>query len=112
MGWVCLGDAIFIFPINTKSQLHKIMITQSKYLLMPAFFLATTPAFAATYRTRANETEFAVVGDAGNAADTGGTVGRGAVDYTYSIGKHEVTNAQYVNFLNAVGTSSVTADSH
>ncbi|MDR1279232.1 MAG: formylglycine-generating enzyme family protein [Opitutaceae bacterium] len=46
------------------------------------------------------------VGDAGNAADpaTGGNYG--AVGYDYHIGTYEVTNAQYVAFLNAVARES------
>jgi sulfatase modifying factor 1 len=40
------------------------------------------------------------VGHAGNAADP--TTGFGAVAYDYQIGKYEVTNAQYTEFLNAV----------
>ena len=39
------------------------------------------------------------VGNLGNVADD---TGHGAVDYEYNIGKHEVTNAQYAEFLNAV----------
>jgi len=39
------------------------------------------------------------VGDAGNKADT---TGYGAVAYTYKIGKYEVTNSEYSEFLNAV----------
>lgn len=39
------------------------------------------------------------VGNPGNAADS--TTGCGAVAYKYRIGKTEVTNAQYVEFLNA-----------
>ena len=39
------------------------------------------------------------VGNPGNAADS---TGCGAVSYEYSIGKYEVTNAQYAEFLNAV----------
>jgi sulfatase modifying factor 1 len=38
------------------------------------------------------------VGDVGNAADS---TGYGAVNYQYSIGRYEVTNAQYAAFLNA-----------
>jgi len=38
------------------------------------------------------------VGDVGNVADS---TGYGAVNYQYSIGRYEVTNAQYVSFLNA-----------
>jgi formylglycine-generating enzyme len=47
------------------------------------------------------------VGDPGNAPDsvvmvTDGTTGYGSVAYNYRIGTTEVTNAQYVEFLNAV----------
>ena len=46
------------------------------------------------------------VGDAGNAADTGGTVGAGSVAYDYYIGTTEVTAGQYAAFLNAVASTS------
>ncbi len=42
------------------------------------------------------------IGYAGNAADS---TGYGAVGYTYNIGTHEVTNAQYTAFLNAVAAT-------
>ena len=46
---------------------------------------------------------WATVGDPGNLADTRyATPGYGAVDYTYNIGKFEVTAGQYTAFLNAV----------
>ncbi len=41
------------------------------------------------------------VGNPGNADDTEGD-GYGGVDYTYNIGKFEVTAGQYTDFLNAV----------
>ncbi|MGA2059140.1 MAG: SUMF1/EgtB/PvdO family nonheme iron enzyme [Thermoguttaceae bacterium] len=44
------------------------------------------------------------VGDAGNAANTRG--GGGAVAYNYNIGKYDVTNAQYCEFLNAKASHS------
>lgn len=46
--------------------------------------------------------ETVAVGDAGNSADYRKTYGYayGSVDYDYSIGKYEVTNAQYCDFLN------------
>ena len=47
------------------------------------------------------------VGNAGNAADT---TGYGAVAYAYQIGKHEVTNAQYAAFLNAVDSEGANAN--
>jgi hypothetical protein len=42
--------------------------------------------------------DWVTVGHAGNTADT---TGYGAVSYEYQIGKYEVTNAQYAEFLNA-----------
>jgi len=45
--------------------------------------------------------ETVAVGDPGNADDTHGT-GYGGVADVYNIGRHEVTNAQYSVFLNAV----------
>ncbi len=57
------------------------------------------PASAVTF-------EWVTVGDPGNACDPQG-VGRcfGAVDSIYRIATHEVTNAQYVEFLNAKAAS-------
>ena len=48
--------------------------------------------------------DYVTVGNAGKAADTRvgtGSLGYGAVGYAYQIGKYEVTNSQYVDFLNA-----------
>jgi formylglycine-generating enzyme required for sulfatase activity len=57
------------------------------------YFIALLPGGAAV------SIEYATIGDAGNDADT---TSYGAVAYEYRIGKYEVTNAQYANFLNAV----------
>ena len=46
--------------------------------------------------------DWVTVGDPGNVADT---TGYGSVPYTYLIGKYEVTNAQYAEFLNAVAAT-------
>jgi formylglycine-generating enzyme required for sulfatase activity len=61
-------------------------------LLAIAVLLATFPAAAL-------DLELVRVGHAGNPADD---TGRGAVPYEYWIGRTEVTNEQYVEFLNAV----------
>ena len=44
------------------------------------------------------------VGNAGNAADP--LTGYGSVGYAYNIGKYEVTNSQYAEFLHAKGGSN------
>ncbi len=58
--------------------------------------------------------DWATVGNPGNAPDTlvmtkgpapDNTTGYGSVGYAYQISKYDVTNAQYVQFLNAVDTS-------
>ena len=57
------------------------------------FLFATLCANAVEAWTGSHGHEMVVIGD----------VGQGSVDYEYSLGKYEVTNTQYVEFLNAVG---------
>lgn len=64
----------------------------------------TILSLAFTYPAHAITIDWATIGDAGNADDIHGD-GYGGVAYEYRISKHEVTNAQYVEFLNAVGAS-------
>jgi formylglycine-generating enzyme required for sulfatase activity len=73
---------------------------------------AQLAAATAVPPTPAPFVEMVKVGNAGNAADpedgdnnVGGTQNFGAVPYEYSIGKYEVTLAQYVAFLNAVAAT-------
>jgi formylglycine-generating enzyme required for sulfatase activity len=47
------------------------------------------------------EIDYVPVGNPGNANDTRYTFALGGVAYEYEIAKYEVTNAQYVEFLNA-----------
>ena len=55
--------------------------------------------------------DYVPVGNAGNAADfTFDPAGYGAVAYTYQIGKYEVTNAQYTDFLNAADPTGANAN--
>jgi hypothetical protein len=42
------------------------------------------------------------VDDINNAADTGGSIGKGSVNYSYAIGKYLVTYRDYEDFLNAM----------
>src|SRR4051794_9672978 len=61
--------------------------------------LAYSPVFAVTIST-------VPIGNPGNAPDTQNIrccgPGYGSVGYEYSIGKYEVTNSQYAEFLNSV----------
>jgi formylglycine-generating enzyme required for sulfatase activity len=54
--------------------------------------------------------DWVTVGNPGNPADTlgtaYGTTGFGSVDHIYQISKYEVTNSQYVEFLNAVAPTN------
>ena len=60
-------------------------------------------ALAAPAARAAVDMQYVPVGSPGNAADP--QTGYGAVDYAYGIGKYEVTNAQWVEFLNAKAKS-------
>ena len=68
--------------------------------------LAASDANADIFSMPSGQTSLAMVaiGNAGNPFDTNGT-NFGAVAYDYSIGKHEVTIGQYVQFLNAVAAT-------
>jgi len=65
-------------------------------LLLLSSLLFAVPASAL-------ELELVEVLDAGNPADD---TGHGAVAYDYAISKYEITNAQYVEFLNAVANET------
>ena len=47
--------------------------------------------------------EFVNIENAGNSPDTGGTVGCGAVNYNYRIGKYEISNDQWNQFTDTAG---------
>ena len=63
---------------------------------------AATCALASS-ATAMIEIDTSYVGDAGNANDT---FGYGGVSYDYYVGTYEVTNSQYVSFLNATGSTN------
>ena len=68
--------------------------------------LAGTVLAAATLAAHAAITmQLVTVGDPGNAADTRYSPNRGAVASTFSIGKYEVQNSEYAEFLNAVAAT-------
>ncbi len=61
-----------------------------------------TPYMDATFIAPALGLEWITVRGAGNLPDANG---RGRIDYLYRIGKFEVSNAQYAEFLNAVAAT-------
>jgi len=66
----------------------------------------STCAIVAAVITSASATvtmDWVTIGNVNNAADT---TSYGAVDHAYKIGKYEVTNAQYGEFLNAKGQTN------
>lgn len=65
------------------------------------FLAASLIALLAAPSASAVSIDWVTVGDPGNTADT---TGFGSVGYSYQISKYEVTNAQYTEFLNAVGS--------
>jgi len=69
------------------------------------WFIAALIVFALVFGGVASAVtiETVPVGNPGNAPDTRyDATGVGSVDYTYRIGNYEVTNGQYIEFLNAV----------
>lgn len=59
--------------------------------------------------TQALSFDWVAVEDPGNAGEVQSQGVFGGVDYTYRISKHEVTNAQYAQFLNAVDPTGANA---
>ncbi len=75
-----------------------------------SFIIRTIPLLACSFianltsiATAKIAMDFVNVGNPNNPADT---TGYGAVDHYYRIGKYEVTNSQYAEFLNAKGQSN------
>ena len=73
-------------------------ITSPLGLALLAGISLVSPAFAVVNMS------WTSIGNVNNAADP--STGYGAVGYAYNIGTYEVTNAQYVDFLNAKGASN------
>ena len=83
-------------------------------LLKPAVSGLLLVCFAAlaSHPAEAVLIQYVPVGDAGNAGDTqkmkqDQSSGYGAVPYAYQIGKYDVTNSQYAEFLNAKDSTGV-----
>lgn len=62
-------------------------------------------SFAAVAESRAVEIDWVTVSGKGNSCDSKPQGCFGKVDYAYRVGKYEVTNAQYADFLNSVAST-------
>ena len=82
---------------------EKILFRSSAALIVVTLVVTTAQADVFNMGSSLKSLEWVSVGDRDNAKD--GT-GYGAVGYDYRIGKYEVTNAQYAEFLSAVATKS------
>ncbi|MDR1283136.1 MAG: formylglycine-generating enzyme family protein [Opitutaceae bacterium] len=83
-----------------KNRIHK---NHATALLAALAMTVAATAFAETPGSSIIDIKTVTVGNINNAADTRYEgPGYGSVSYEYQIGKYEVTNAQYVTFLNAV----------
>ena len=74
-------------------------------------FLALSVGIVSADLVRGIDIEFVPIGNPGNPADTvimvsDGTTGYGAVDYDFQIGKYEITNGQWDQFVSLAGTPS------
>ena len=75
-----------------------------KYPIVPTLGLAVFASISLVSQAMAVVSlSWTSIGNAGNLADYNGY---GTVNHAYNIGTYEVTNAQYVDFLNAKGTSN------
>ena len=72
-------------------------------ILVVVVCILAVASIASANTVRGINIDFVTIGNAGNAADTDGTPGCGAVSYGYRISKYEVTNAQWNTFTAAAG---------
>jgi len=91
--------ARFLRQLSACSERGTVMRGMMTWVLILVGMVVAAPSWAVTM-------DWVTVGDPGNAADTSSY---GAVAYEYQIGKYEVTNAQYAEFLNAVAATDTYA---
>lgn len=79
--------------------------------VLTAIAVLMTSCLVSAETIRGIDVDFVTIGNPGNPADTvrmssDGTTGYGAVDYVYSIGKYEVSNSQWDQFVLSAGAPS------
>ncbi len=71
-----------------------------KKILAVVFCVCFISGIASAVTVQGIDLDFVTIGNAGNAADS---TGYGAVDYEYQIGKYEITNGQWNQFVSVAG---------
>ncbi|MBW8001143.1 MAG: SUMF1/EgtB/PvdO family nonheme iron enzyme [Planctomycetes bacterium] len=82
-------------------------------LILVVAVLLTVVNVAAAVTIQGIDIDFVTIGNAGNAGDTRSEAnpsGAGAVGYSYSIGKYEITNAPWDTFTTAAGAPTGNPD--
>ena len=74
-------------------------IVMKKFLVM-VLSLCMFGNYVSAATVQGIDLDFVTIGNAGNAADS---TGYGGVDYDYQIGKYEITNGQWGDFVTAAG---------
>lgn len=84
---------------------QRLALTQRSTVKIPKLLKLTSGAALITCSSATVTIDYVTVGAPGNAPSIQWDGGIGAVSYVYQIGKYEVTNAQYGEFLNAVAAA-------
>jgi len=96
-------SALFPYAVHGQQQfLRRREMKKSRVLALMVCMMAVVNVASAD-TIRGINMDFVNIGNAGNAPDTGGTVGCGAVSSNYRIGKYEVTATQWQTINTAAG---------
>ena len=115
LGWRENGGKIYCPCLKERLEAHTTSGNAMRHPITSTFGLAVLAGVTLVAPTSAGLVDIAYVpvGNADNTADTRvgiGSSGYGAVGYAYQIGKYEVTNAQYAEFLNSVDPGGANAN--
>jgi len=82
------------------------MKNKSILILVVVFWMMAVPNITSAVIIRGINIDFVTIGNPGNSGDTrdaANPYGCGLVDYTYQIGKYEITNGQWDAFVSSAG---------
>lgn len=89
----------------TRADLNAILMSKNRWSATGSYGAGREQGFrVVTALNPLNLSNFVHIGNAGNANDT---TGLGGVNYEYLIGKYEVTNAEYAEYLNSIAATDI-----